>query len=126
MAGWAGIRALYPPIGARSGSGKAEGGRGATRGPTSWGTGPGRAIPPDERLLATVLSNWAQLEWDTRRYQQAEALSLRALAVWEKAVGPEHPNLAIPLMNRAAILGKLKRRKEAEQLEAQARGITAR
>src|SRR5262245_41160058 len=43
--------------------------------------------------------------FETRRYQQAITLAQRALAIREKALGPEHPDTAVSLN----ILGELYR-----------------
>jgi hypothetical protein len=50
----------------------------------------------------------------------------RSLAIWEKALGPEHPNVAICLENYAVLLNKMGRGAEAEPLEARARAIRGR
>lgn len=38
------------------------------------------------------------------KYAEAEPLSERSQAIREKALGPEHPNVAVSLRNRAALL----------------------
>ncbi len=43
----------------------------------------------------------------------------------EKALGPEHPNVATLLGNYAELLRKMKRDAEAEKLEAHAKAIRA-
>lgn len=40
------------------------------------------------------------------KYDEAEPLYVRAIAIVEKALGPEHPDLAVWLRNRAALLQK--------------------
>jgi tetratricopeptide (TPR) repeat protein len=47
---------------------------------------------------------------------EAEGLLRRALAIEEKAFGPDHPNVAIALNNIADALSHMGRNKEAEQL----------
>ena len=49
----------------------------------------------------------------------------RALVIFEKALGPEHPNVAICLENYAALLRKMGRGTEAAPLEARAQAIRA-
>ncbi len=71
------------------------------------------------------LNNLALL-YDTQgQYAQAEPLYLRALAILEKALGPEHPNVASGLENYADLLQKTGRTAEADELEERARAIRA-
>ena len=49
----------------------------------------------------------------------------RALAIREKALGPEHPDVALSLENYAELLRKTDRNAEAEKLEERARAIRA-
>ena len=56
---------------------------------------------------------------------EAEPLYQRALAIWEKALGPEHPSVATCLENYAALLKEMGRGAEAEPLEARAKAIRA-
>ena len=44
--------------------------------------------------VATGLNNLATLYYDQGRYADAEPRYQRALAIWEKVLGPEHPNVA--------------------------------
>jgi hypothetical protein len=39
--------------------------------------------------VATALNNLAELYWEKRDYDHAEPLFRRALAIWEKGLGPE-------------------------------------
>ncbi len=63
---------------------------------------------PEDRRLATSLNNLAELYnlealyYTQGKYAQAEPRYKRALAIWDKALGPEHPNVAASLENRAA------------------------
>jgi len=50
------------------------------------------------------------------KLDEAERLMKRALAIDEKAHGPDHPNVAIPLNNLALLLKKTNRLQEAEPL----------
>ena len=56
---------------------------------------------------------------------RARSLYARALVIWEKALGPEHPDLATCLENYALCLSKMGRSQEAEPLEARAKAIRA-
>ena len=49
----------------------------------------------------------------------------RALAISEKALGAEHPNVAASLENYSALLRETGRGSEAVKLEARARAIRA-
>ena len=66
------------------------------------------------------------LYWDQGRYADAEPLHKRALAIREKAFGPEHPNVAQGLANYAALLRETGRTAEANKMEARAKAIWAR
>ncbi len=56
----------------------------------------------------------------------AEPLHKRALAIMEKALGPEHPHVAKILANYAALLRKTGRTTEAAKMEVRAKAIRAR
>jgi len=71
------------------------------------------------------LNNLALL-YDTQgQYAQAEPLYLRALAILEKALGPDHPSVAKSLANYADLLQKTGPTAEADELEERARAIRA-
>ena len=53
---------------------------------------------------------------DHARYTEAEGCYLRAIAIGEKALGPEHPNLAIRLNNLANLYSEQGKYEEAESL----------
>ncbi|WP_347232741.1 tetratricopeptide repeat protein [Chloracidobacterium thermophilum] len=59
------------------------------------------------------------------QYAQAEPLSKRALAIREKALGSNHPDVATALRNLAQLYRATKRIAEAEQLEERAAKIKA-
>ncbi len=50
------------------------------------------------------------------RYAQAEPLYQRALTIWEKALGPEHPHVATSLNNLAGLYEAQGRYAQAEPL----------
>ncbi len=58
-------------------------------------------------------------------YAEAEPLYQRALAIWEKALGPEHPNVATALENYAALLRETGRNDGAAEMESRANAIRA-
>ncbi len=49
----------------------------------------------------------------------------RALAIVEKSLGPEHPDVATSLENYALLLRKISRRAEAAKMNARAKAIRA-
>jgi tetratricopeptide (TPR) repeat protein len=60
-----------------------------------------------------------------RQYAKAEPLYQRALAIREKARGPEHPDMATCLENYAVLLRNMGRAEEAAPLDDRARAIRA-
>ncbi len=65
---------------------------------------------------------------DTRpqgRHAEAEPLHKRALAIREKALGPDHPDVATILENYAVLLRVTGRDAEATEMEARAKVIRA-
>ncbi len=75
--------------------------------------------------MATSLNNLAELYHAQGKYPEAEPLYQRALAIWEKALGPEHPNVATVLENYAALLRQMNRNSEAAEMEARVKAIRA-
>lgn len=68
-------------------------------------------------------------KWESYRDQgrnaEVEPLHKRALAIWEKALEPEHPAVATSLENYADLLRKTGRVSEAKEMEARAQAIQA-
>ncbi len=75
--------------------------------------------------LATSLNNLAVLYDAQGHYAQAEPFYQRAITIYEKALGPEHPDVAATLENYTLMLRVLNRHDEAEKMEARAKGIRA-
>ena len=75
--------------------------------------------------MAAVLNNLAGLYRTQGQYAQAEPLYKRALAIWEKALGPDHPDVATSLESLAALYRATKRDEGAETLEQRAARIRA-
>ncbi len=73
------------------------------------------------RCLATSLNSLATVYQAQGRYAEAEPLYKRSLAIWEKALGPEHPHVATALESYAALLRKTGRGDEAAKMEARAK-----
>ncbi len=69
-----------------------------------------------EQDTATVLNNLALLLQATNRLAEAESLMRRALEIYEKSYGPEHPDVAADLNNLAQLLQATNRLGEAEPL----------
>ncbi len=65
---------------------------------------------------AASLSNLAGLYHDQGRYAEAEPLYKRALAIVEKALGPDHPQVATSLNNLAELYRAQGKYGEAEPL----------
>ena len=61
--------------------------------------------------MALNLNNLAELYRTQGKYADAEPLYQRALATQEKALGPEHPNVALSLNNRERPVNPLCRRR---------------
>ncbi len=59
------------------------------------------------------------------KYAVSEPLHQRALAIREKALGPEHPDVATSLENYADLLRKTGRVSEATKMETRAKAIRA-
>ncbi len=76
--------------------------------------------------VATSLNNLALLYHDQSKLADAEPLYQRALAIQEKALGPEHAEVATVLVNLSALLKATGRGVEAEDLGRRAREIRAR
>ena len=61
------------------------------------------AFGANDPRLGTTLNNLAELYQDQGRYGEAEPLYKRALAIREKALGPEHPDVATSLDDLAPV-----------------------
>ena len=72
---------------------------------------------------AKSLHNLAALYHAQARYAEAEPLYKRSLAIYEKALGPGHPNVATSLKNYASLLRQTGRHTKAEEMEARAQAI---
>jgi tetratricopeptide (TPR) repeat protein len=70
-----------------------------------------------------LLSQTGDYLCDRARYEQAELLYKRALAIQEKALGPEHPNVATSLNNLARLNDEQGRYEQAELLYKRALAI---
>jgi len=59
------------------------------------------------------------------KYAETEPLYLRALAIWEKALGPDHADVALVCHSLAELYRKIDKKEEAEKLEERARKISS-
>jgi tetratricopeptide (TPR) repeat protein len=57
------------------------------------------------------------------KYAQAEPFFLRALAIWEQALGPDHPQVAYPLNNLATLYSEQGKYAQAEPFYRRALAI---
>ena len=73
--------------------------------------------------VATLLNNLAILLQNTNRFEEAEPLVRRALAIDEASFGERHPAVAIRLNNLATLLHDTNRPAEAEPLLLRAMDI---
>ncbi len=75
--------------------------------------------------MPASLNNLVQLYHAQGKDAEAEPLYQRSLAIREKALGPEHPDVATSLENYAAILRQTARADQAERMEARAKAMRA-
>jgi len=75
--------------------------------------------------VALSLNNLGLLYQRQGRNDESEPLYKSALAIWEKALGRNHPLVAIALANYAALLRATGREAEANEMEARAKAIRA-
>src|SRR5205085_2146782 len=74
------------------------------------------ALGPNHPDTATSLNNLAGLYDNQGKYEQAEPLFQRALAVSEQALGPNHPSTAQSLNNLALLYDSQGKYEQAEPL----------
>jgi tetratricopeptide (TPR) repeat protein len=73
--------------------------------------------------VAIRLNNLALVLNDANRLAETEPLIRRALAIWEKSLGPDHPQVATGLNNLAQLLQTTNRLAEAEPMIRRALAI---
>ena len=73
--------------------------------------------------MAVSLNNLAECYRAQGRYAEAEPRYRRALAIQEKALGPEHPDVATSLTSLAALYRATERIPAADALEKRAARI---
>jgi len=77
----------------------------------------------EAHLFAQALTDLAGLYRGLGRFDEAEPLIRRALAITERSFGPDHPDVIRDLKNLAQLLQVTNRRTEAEPLLQRARAI---
>ena len=75
--------------------------------------------------VATTLDNLGVVYHDLGEYDKAELSYGRALGIFEKALGADHPSVATCLEYKAALFRKTDRAQEAEVVEERAAEIRA-
>ena len=75
--------------------------------------------------MAQSLNNLASLYDAQGKYAQAEPLYQRSLAIYEKALGPDHPDVATVLENYSLLLRKIGREAETTEMSSRAAAIRA-
>ena len=76
-----------------------------------------------EQKLAVLAEERFRLGF--RKGTEAEPLFRRALSIMEKTFGPEHPHVAVVLLNYASLLRQTKHDAKAKKLELRAEQIRA-
>ena len=81
-------------------------------------------VPQEEALTQATYLNAEGAAWAAAgQYADAQSPIEHALALWEKALGPEHPDVALSLNNLAALYRVRGRYAEAEPLFQRALAI---
>ncbi len=75
--------------------------------------------------LPKALSKTSRTAAAQGHYAEAEPPYNRALAIWEKALGPGHPNMALGLENYAVLLEETGRGDAAKLMKLRAKAIRA-
>ncbi len=68
-------------------------------------------------LVATSLNNLAGFYYAQGKYAKAEPLYKRSLAITEKALGKDHPNVADVLENMAKLYKKIGKKDQPRNLK---------
>jgi len=77
-------------------------------------------------MVAKILDNLAAAYSEQAQFGRAEPLYRRAVAIQEKALGRDHPDLAASLADYSILLKKTGRKKQGAEMEALARNIISR
>jgi tetratricopeptide (TPR) repeat protein len=82
-------------------------------------------FPVGDKRLATTLTNLGAVLRDAGKWEEAETVFKRALAIKDEHLDPGDPSLASTLNHYANLLKKMGRGDEAQMMEARAQSITA-
>ncbi|ERT03715.1 TPR repeat family protein, partial [Lyngbya aestuarii BL J] len=82
-----------------------------------------KALGENHPDVATSLNNLANLYKSQGRYDEAEPLHQRSLAIWEKTLGENHPDVALSLNGLALLYRDQGRYDEAEPLHQRSLAI---
>jgi tetratricopeptide (TPR) repeat protein len=82
-----------------------------------------RSNQPEHPAWIRALDEYSLVLLARRDYQQAEALLKRSLALAERTLGSDHPEVARILHGYAAVMRKTGRKSQARKLEARAARI---
>jgi tetratricopeptide (TPR) repeat protein len=75
-------------------------------------------------IVAAALNKRLVELYQAGKFSEAMPLAQRALAIWEKALGPDHPDVATSLNNLAKIYRRQGRYTDAEPLNRRALAIS--
>ncbi len=81
-------------------------------------------LADDDRLRAVALSSLGSVLADLGRYEESQKAHERVLALRQKAMGPEHPDVATSLNNLGGVLFYLGKYEESREMHA--RGLALR
>ncbi|MBO0725457.1 MAG: tetratricopeptide repeat protein [Blastocatellia bacterium] len=80
---------------------------------------------PEHPTVGENLWGLANIQKARGSYAEAESMFKRALAIFDRALGPQYPRSGVLLADYADLLRKMKRDDEAAKLEARAAEIHA-
>jgi hypothetical protein len=80
---------------------------------------------PENSWEAHMSAAWAMLHGEPEHEDRVETLLLRALAIQEQALGPEHPSVAVTLANLMFLYRRQGKEPEAAAVAARAVTILA-
>jgi hypothetical protein len=85
-----------------------------------------KSVGKEALVLASPLSNEAVISTLQGKCAEAEPVFRRVLAIRQKGLGRDHPDVAQTLENLAVVLHALDRNLEADDCEVRAKAIRAR
>ena len=83
-------------------------------------------VDPENIEISAILEQLGEVCQAQGRYEAAELILLRSLTIRERALGPDHPNLAKLLENMAFFYKQTGRKDEAKRFEERAKAIRSR